>query len=108
MSNIVEQRITADEIYLRAGNGREFHSRRADVNAKRLEEEGKETADRAGRTRAKEAAVDGIRQAIVAALGLDMVNPDEINFDFDERDGSPTKITTGIAARSQRGREPTA
>lgn len=104
MDNIIEQRITDNEIYLRATNGKEFHWRRDDVRTKQQEELDKRGSTRREQEEAREATLTSIREAVVKALGYEMINAEDIYFDFDDRDGKPLDVALGKDMGLVRGR----
>ncbi len=91
MPNIISQRVDDNGIYIKTSNGREYSHTPASV----LDKLDKATKD--DKTGDKEAVKTKVKNTIcaeiIAALGADMLTPEDITFLFDEKDGKATEFT---------------
>lgn len=85
MPNIRSQRITDDEIYIQASDGREWTMTRAGVQTIYQAQTGNAAARR-------QKTLDAVKLSAETALGAEQVPVAVIDFDFDTAAGKLTKL----------------
>lgn len=85
--NIRSQRVSKDELYIQASDGREYTITRAGV----LAIYGAQTGNAAAR---KQKTIDAIKAAMVAALGAEQVDALLCDIDFDPADSNKAMLLT--------------